>query len=147
MKKLLTTVALGTMMFAGVANAENVRVRGEVIDHFKTVIDREPYKVEVCQKVTTKTPGSTNTGDLLSGAIIGGILGKAITKDDGGAAAGAVIGTIITNEKSREKGSTTTTHDQCQWQTRYKESQRTTYSHSTFTFEYQGKSYTVQFVK
>ena len=37
-------------MFAGVANAENVRVRGEVIDHYKTVIDREPYKVEVCPK-------------------------------------------------------------------------------------------------
>ena len=146
MKKLLTTVALGTMMFAGVANAENVRVRGEVIDHFKTVIDREPYKVEVCQKVTTKTPGSTNTGDLLSGAIIGGILGKAITKDDGGAAAGAVIGTIITNEKSRENGQQLLLQT-CQWQTRYKESQRTTYSHSTFTFEYQGKSYTVQFVK
>ncbi len=138
---------MATIMFAGVASAKQVRVNGEVIDHYKTVIDREPYRVEVCQKVSNKTPGSATTGDLLTGAIIGGIIGKAITKQDDGAAAGAVIGTIITNENKRENGSTTTTHDQCYWDTRYKESQRTTYSHSTFTFEFEGKLHTVQFVK
>ena len=37
------------------------------------------------KRLQLKHPGSTNTGDLLTGAIIGGILGKAITKDDGGA--------------------------------------------------------------
>ena len=46
---------MATMMFAGVASAGTVRVNGEVIDHFKTVIDREPYKVEVCEKVSNKT--------------------------------------------------------------------------------------------
>jgi|TARA_A100001011_G_C14252891_1_gene818713 uncharacterized protein YcfJ len=146
-KKLLTIATMATMMFAGVASAGTVRVNGEVIDHFKTVIDREPYKVEVCEKVSNKTPGSATTGDLLTGAIIGGIIGKAITNKDDGAAAGAVLGTIITNENKRENGSTTTTHDRCFWETRYKESQRTTYSHSTFTFEFEGKLHTVQFVK
>lgn len=147
MKKVLATISLTAMMFASTASAEQVRVNGEVIDHFKTVIDRDPYKVEVCQQVTTKNPGSASTGDLLSGAIIGGILGKAITNKDDGAAAGAILGTIITNENKREQGSTTNTHQKCFWETRYNESQRTIYSHSTFIFEYGGKSYTVQFQK
>lgn len=147
MKKVLATISLTAMMFASVANAEQVRVNGEVIDHYKTVIDRNPYKVEICEKVTSKKPGSATTGDLLSGAIIGGIIGKAITNKDDGAAAGAILGTIITNENKREQGSSTTSHNRCYWETRYNESTRTVYSHSTFIFEYGGKSYTVTFEK
>ncbi|MCB1369042.1 MAG: hypothetical protein KDK00_14850 [Rhodobacteraceae bacterium] len=41
-----------------------------------------------------------NTGDILGGAIIGGVIGKAATGQDGGAAVGAIIGGAVANENS-----------------------------------------------
>jgi uncharacterized protein YcfJ len=37
----------------------------------------------------------SSNGDILAGAIIGGVLGKLATNDDGGAVAGVVIGSLI----------------------------------------------------
>ena len=113
----------------------------QVIDINKNVINRVPYNVEVCTNVTT---GGDKSGDLLKGAIIGGILGKVVTKKDNGAAAGAVLGGIIGHDNS---DATASTKRVCSIETRYDEEVTTVYSHSIVTFYHDGRQYKVQFSK
>jgi len=49
-----------------------------------------------------ETVKGANTGEILGGAIIGGVIGKAATGKDGGAAVGAIIGGAIANEKGNK---------------------------------------------
>ena len=111
-------------------------------DHQKTVIKRTPQVVEVCseRKVSGDKPA-----DTILGAIIGGAIGQNITKDlPDGATAGAIIGGILGNQNSTANDGTKLV---CNKMTRYKESMETIYSHSTITFNYYGKTYTVRFQK
>ena len=114
----------------------------DVKDHFKTVIKRTPYTVEVCSE--RKVSGD-KTGDAVMGAIIGGLIGNNITKDlpDGGTA-GAIIGGLLGHQNSTASDGTKLV---CKNMTRYKESMDTIYSHSTITFNYNGKTYTARFQK
>lgn len=97
MKKLLTTVAF--ILAATGVSAETVRARITYVEpRYETVTE---YRTTTqCQNVdvpvygTVRGNGATG-GDVLAGMIIGGILGKGITGDDGGAAAGAVMGGVI----------------------------------------------------
>ena len=114
----------------------------QVTDVNKTVINQVPYQVEVCSNVTS---GGDKTGDTLLGAIIGGAIGQNITKDlPDGATAGAIIGGILGNQNSTASDGTKLV---CTKTTRYKESMDTIYSHSTITFNYNGKTYTTRFRK
>jgi uncharacterized protein YcfJ len=129
-----------TLGFTGVAQAEsNIE---EVRDHYKTVITQKPYRVEVCKDVVV--PGD-KTGDMLTGAIIGGIIGNNVTKNvDNGGAAGAIIGGIIGHNNSKATGGT---QRQCSIETRYQEESQEVYSHSTVTFYNNGRKYTLRFNK
>ena len=114
----------------------------DIQDYEKTVIKRTPYNVEVCSE--RKVSGD-KTGDAVMGAIIGGAIGQNITKDlPDGATAGAIIGGILGNQNSTANDGTKLV---CNKMTRYKESMETIYSHSTITFNYYGKTYTVRFQK
>jgi|TARA_B100001059_G_scaffold197178_1_gene202490 uncharacterized protein YcfJ len=136
MKKL--TIGLCAMMaLSSTAYAHDA----QVTDINKNVINRVPYNVEVCTNVTT---GGDKSGDLLKGAIIGGILGKVVTKKDNGAAAGAVLGGIIGHDNSDAQASTKRV---CSIETRYDEEVTTVYSHSVVTFYHNGRQYKVQFSK
>jgi len=111
-------------------------------DHFKQVIKRTPYTVEVCSE---KQTSGDKTGDAVMGAIIGGIIGQNVTKDlPDGATAGAILGGILGHQNSTASDGTKLV---CQQMTRYNESMDTVYSHSTVTFEHQGKQYTLRFQK
>lgn len=114
----------------------------DIQDHTKTVIKRTPQVVEVCSE--RKVSGD-KTGDAVMGAIIGGIIGNNITKDlpDGGTA-GAIIGGLLGHQNSTANDGTKLV---CNKMTRYKESMETIYSHSTITFNYDGKNYIVRFKK
>ena len=113
-----------------------------VNDHTKTVIKRTPQVVEVCSE--RKVSGD-KTADTILGAIIGGAIGQNITKDlPDGATAGAIIGGILGNQNSTANDGTKLV---CNKMTRYKESMETIYSHSTITFNYEGRTYTVRFQK
>ena len=90
-----------------------------ILDHYKTIIDQKPYHVEVCSDVSTS---GDKSGDMLKGAIIGGILG---------------------NQNSTVGGKQMS----CRTMTRYNESMQTIYSHSTITFVYEGKQYKLNFKK
>ena len=113
-----------------------------VNDHYKTVIKQVPYQVEIC---TEKNVSGDKTGDAVLGAIIGGIIGNNVTKDlpDGGKA-GAIIGGILGHQNSDATGGKKMV---CRYRTRFDETKETVYSHSTITFNYNGKTYTVRFNK
>ena len=113
-----------------------------VQDHSKTIIKRVPQTWEVCSEVNV--PGD-KTADTLLGALIGGAIGQNITKDlPDGATAGAIIGGILGNQNSKTINGK---QMKCTKNVRYQESMETIYSHSTITFNYEGKTYTVRFKK
>ena len=112
-----------------------------VNDHQKTIIKRTPQVVEVCSE---RNVSGDKTADTILGAIIGGAIGQNITKDlPDGATAGAIIGGILGNQNSTINGK----QMRCRTMTRYNESMETIYSHSTITFNYEGRTYTVRFKK
>tara|TARA_B110000977_G_scaffold74486_1_gene100739 strand:+ start:1066 stop:1491 length:426 start_codon:yes stop_codon:yes gene_type:complete len=137
LKKTLITTAL--LVLATPAFAETVQ------DHYKTVIEQNPYRVEVCKDVQLK--GQASTGDTIFGAIIGGAIGNQFGGGKGKDAAtvlGAIVGADIANKNGKKPGGT---QRQCQVETRYEETQREVYSHSTVTFVSDGRQYTVKFQK
>jgi len=139
--KILKYIACAGLVMTSPAYATqpyNVQVN----DHQKTVIKRTPQVVEVCSE---RNVSGDRTGDAVMGAIIGGIIGNNVTKDlpDGGTA-GAIIGGLLGHQNSTANNGTKLV---CNKMTRYKESMETIYSHSTITFNYEGRSYTVRFRK
>jgi uncharacterized protein YcfJ len=129
-----TLLVLATPAFAETVN-----------DHYKTVIEQNPYSVEVCKDV--RIQGQSSTGDTLFGAIIGGAIGNQFGGGKGKDAAtilGAIVGADVANKNTSKPGDT---QRQCQVETRYEETQREVYSHSTATFYSDGQQYTVKFIK
>jgi uncharacterized protein YcfJ len=126
-------------LFATNANAETVK------DHYKTIIEQNPYRVEVCKDV--RIQGQASTGDTLFGALIGGAIGNQFGGGKGKDAAtilGAIVGADVANKTGKKPGGT---QRQCQIETRYEETQREVYSHSTVTFVSDGQQYNVKFQK
>ena len=150
MKKLLATISL-VAVTATPALAESSTAN--IQDHFKTVIEQKPYNVEVCKNVQVPVYGQTGSGasagDVLGGMIIGGLIGKGVTNKDNGAAAGAVIGGMIAADKNQSKQVITGYRDEtkCRIETRYEETQREVYSHSTVTFYSDGVKRSLKFYK
>ena len=151
-RQTLVWGGIGFIAFTFIANS--VKADTTVQDHYKNIIYKKPSQVEVCYEGS-----GDKTGDTLLGAIIGGAIGQNITKDlpDGatagaigqnitkdlpdGATAGAIIGGILGNQNSTASGNI------CRTETRYTEQSKTVYSHSTITFVYEGKQYSVNFKK
>ena len=80
------------------------------------------------------------------GAIFGAVVGDVVTDGDGGKLPGAVIGGAIgANNAAAESGTTTATV--CKTETRKKSTSVNEYSHSTITFEYDGTTYEIDFIK
>ena len=147
MKKLnVAIVGAALALIAVPAQAyNNNSTDASIQDHYRSIIQQQPYQVEVCQNVTTG--GGDRTGDTLRGAILGGIIGNNVTKNmpDGGTA-GAILGGLLGNMNSDARGGTQT---QCSYQTRYNEVQQNdVYSHSTITFtDSNGRQHTLKFRK
>jgi len=139
-KLFYALLGIGFVLNVMPANAVD-SVNATITQHYKTVIDRKPYVVEVCEN---RTVGGDRTGDTLRGAIIGGIIGNNVTKNvDNGGAVGALLGGILGNKNSTATGGTQRV---CHQQTRYNETATEAYSHSTVTFRDQnGKTQTLRF--
>jgi uncharacterized protein YcfJ len=148
MKHLLATISL-VAVTATPALAETSTAN--IQDHFKTVLEQTPYKVEVCRDVQVPY-GSKKEFDqegAIIGGIIGGVIGNQIGKGSGKEAAtgfGALTGAIIGGNKDKGPEGYTTQR-QCQIETRYKETQREVYSHSTVTFYSDGVKRSLKFYK
>ena len=126
MKKLIATIMV---MAATPAIAEVTQ------DHYKNVIVKKPYTIEVC----TQGNGKSDLNNFLEGAIIGGIIGNNIPGEKGGGALGALLGGAMNTESNKSP--------QCRRETRYEEEYREVYSHSTVTFMHNGRTYTLRFQK
>ena len=139
-KQNLVWGAIGFIAFTFIANS--VKADTQVQDHYKNVIHKIPSNVEVCYD---RQVSGDKTGDTIMGAILGGAIGNNVTKNmpDGGTA-GAIIGGLLGNMNSSASGGTKTV---CQTETRYTEQSKTMYSHSTISFVYNGKQYSLNFKK
>ena len=148
MKKLLITTSLITA-FTTSAFADTSKAYIE--DHYKIVLEQTPYNVEVCKNV--KVPyGHKNEFDKESaiiGGIIGGIVGNQFGKGSGKEAAtgvGALTGAIIGGSNNKgPKGYHT--EQRCNVETRYKETEKNVYSHSTVRFWHEGQRIELKFHK
>ena len=131
LRKILLTGAIVSFTMAGIdlARAETVQ------DHYKNVIVKRPYSVQVC----TQGNGKSDLENLLEGAIIGGAIGNNVPGADGGGDRGAIIGGLLNTENNKGQ--------RCQVETRYEEEYQNVYSHSTVTFYYNGRQYTLRFNK
>jgi len=131
LRKLLLASAIVSFTMAGIdlAQAETVQ------DHYKNVIIKKPYSVQIC----TEGNGKSDITNLLEGAIIGGAIGNNIPGENGGGAMGAIIGGLLNSENNKGQ--------QCRTETRYDEEYQSVYSHSTVTFYYNGRQYTLRFNK
>ena len=100
-KKALITfslvLSLSSPAFAG-NKAKIVSVKPVYADNFVTLYEDRCYEVKVPSYRYEK---GARSGDVLTGMIVGGLLGKGISGDDSGAAIGAVIGGVAAGEKRR----------------------------------------------
>ncbi len=146
MKKLNTTifaVALTVVAMPAVADS----VSGYIQDHYKSVVQQTPHNQQVCNDVYVPNNNSVGPDNLLSGAIIGGIIGNNVTKNlpDGGTA-GAILGGLWGLQNEQNSGGNYQTR--CSTRTTYTETQKSVYSHSTITFtDNNGTRRTVKFYK
>ena len=131
LRKLLLASAIVSFTMAGIDFAQAQTVQ----DHYKNVIIKKPYSVQIC----TEGNGKSDITNLLEGAIIGGAIGNNIPGENGGGAMGAIIGGLLNSENNKGQ--------QCRTETRYDEEYQSVYSHSTVTFYYNGRQYTLRFNK
>ena len=122
-------------------------VNGHIQDHYKSVVQQTPHNQQVCEDVFVPNRNTAGPDSMISGAIIGGIIGNNITKDlpDGGTA-GAIIGGLLGLQNEQNAGGSYQTR--CSTRTTYTETQKTVYSHSTITFtDNNGTRRTLKFYK
>jgi len=102
MKKLLITtavlVATATSAFA-TEYARITKIEPRYTTSYQNVPTTQCQNVEVPVYGTVQGGGATG-GDVLTGMIIGGLLGKGVTGNDRGAAAGAVVGGVIAADQN-----------------------------------------------
>ena len=144
MKKLLFASLLASPLALAGASEPHVT------HHYKDVIREIPF--QDCFMVDVPIYGNvggrthTSRGDVLEGMIIGGLLGKAVTGDDKGAAFGAMIGGMESTNGGYERG-VVGYKQKRHCQTKYNYQSEKVYSHSTATFDADGNSYSVRFYR
>jgi len=156
MKTLITAATIAAFA-APVVAAE--QITASVEDFYTSVVETTPYTKQVCQQVqvpiygTVTRPGSgASGGDILGGMILGGLLGKGVTKKDNGAAAGAVLGGIIAADKAKKPKTETVitgykNEKQCENITEYRDVNKKVYDYSVITWIVNGVTYQAAFSK
>ena len=135
MNKLIQLPIIGLVMCIGAAAEATPPFATDIQDHYKTLIVKVPTEYEVCSKGN----GKSDLENFITGGIVGGIIGNNIPGEKGGGAIGAILGGALNAESN--KGMKCTKH------THYEKKMETVYSHSTITFNYENRSYTVRFKK
>ena len=127
----------------------------KITDFYKnqTVFEKIPYQNCSIQKVPIygKIQSKPDTGAVVGGAVLGGIIGKAVTKKDRGAAFGALVGGALANENQKTKTTTGVigyeNRQRCQTKFKNSPKEEVVYSYSTITFILDGREQTVEFQK
>ncbi len=133
-----------------------ISVEGAKITDFyknQTVFEQVPFQSCSIQKVPVygKIQSQPDVGAVVGGAVLGGIIGKAVTKKDRGAAVGAIVGGALANENQKTKTTTGIVgyEDRQKCETKFKNSpkEEVVYSYSTITFTLDGQEQTIEFQK
>ena len=122
-------------------------VNAQIRDHYKSIVQQTPHNQQVCSEVYVPNRNTAGPDSMISGAIIGGIIGNNVTKNlpDGGTA-GAIIGGLLGLQNEQNAGGSYQTR--CSTRTTYTETQKNVYSHSTITFtDLNGTRRTLKFYK
>lgn len=153
----MKTIALTTISLLMATSAMAEQIKANVEDVYSKTYESVPYTDNDCVNVQVPVYGERQVqgdaaGSALLGMIIGGAIGKGVSGNNDGAAAGAVMGGIIgADQGSRVRTEKVITgyrsERQCTEITRYKEVERTVYSHSVLTFKVNGITYETTFVK
>jgi len=133
MNKLINLTTIGAVLCFTTQALATQPHAARVDDHYKTVIVKTPKTVEIC----TQGNGKSTLENFVAGAIVGGVIGNNIPGEKGGGAIGSILGGALNAESN--KGT------QCRTETHWNKQMETVYSHSTITFNYNGRSYTVRF--
>ena len=165
MKNSVKNIAFGVAMTAGIlatmdaAMAANLGGTTETI-HAPVISVQENYSTQrvsnpqrVCETVEVPVYGyvgggsGATGGDILTGAIIGGIIGNNIKGEKNGGAAGAIIGGMLGNAhgNNRSKGQQVVTgyrtEQRCSMQRNY--SEQVVVTGYNVTCELEGRNHTV----
>ena len=133
-----------------------ISVEGAKITDFyknQTVFEQIPFQSCSIQKVPVygKIQSQPDVGAVVGGAVLGGIIGKAVTKKDRGAAVGAIVGGALANENQKTKTTTGIVgyEDRQKCETKFKNSpkEEVVYSYSIITFTLDGQEQTIEFQK
>jgi len=148
MKQTLKSLGLLALLSAcSPAFADESKVQ----DFYKTVTKTIPHTTTECSIVDVPIYGNNDkTGDIIGGAIIGGIIGNNVIKGDGAGAAGAVIGGLLGNNHGDRKNQNIIGYRQqqvCKDMINYSTETKEVYSHSVITFYHEGRMYRVKFNK
>ena len=127
----------------------------KITDFYKnqTVFEQIPYQSCSVQRVPVygKIQSQPDVGAVVGGAVLGGIIGKAVTKKDRGAAVGAIVGGALANENQKTKTMTGIVgyEDRQKCETKFKNSpkEEVVYSYSIITFTLDGQEQTIEFQK
>ena len=152
MKSLMIATAIMALTSTSVLAKESARVV-DVEDIYKNVTRQVPQHQTICEEVEVPIYGRVGQGatggDVLTGMIIGGLIGKGATGKDDGAAAGAVIGGVIAADRKQSQEGVVgyRVEQRCKNHTTYFTENLEEYSHSIITFIQNGQKYRVRFVK
>ena len=144
--------AIALVLLSTPVAAQN-NVTGTVEHFYYTYTESAPETKRVCEIVEVPIYKEVKRGasgaDVFGGLLIGGILGKALTGDDKGAAAGAVIGGIASAENNKTKQVITGYRNvrECFDDVRMVEYEKKAYDYSEITFNLGGNTYTLPFSK
>ncbi|MDA9122666.1 hypothetical protein N9J96_04105 [Paracoccaceae bacterium] len=98
MRKLITAVAITSLSTSSLLAAELNAIVTQVEPNYETITEYTPVKICRDEQVPiygNAPQGQSDAGNVLLGMILGGVSGKVITGDDGGAAIGAIAGGLI----------------------------------------------------
>ena len=168
MRKVLTIIAV-TVVFILVAiigradsfMAEDIKrgfASGRIIDHYERVTDIVEVHDSIHLNIKCSTeivpiviPGrrayKPTAGQLIGGAVIGGVIGKLLTNDDKGAIGGAIIGGLASSGAEKPDRIEYVTVDRCRDMPIYERQTKNVYSHSTINFTLSGITYNARFIK
>lgn len=149
--KLIAATAV--ILLATQAHADG-RVNAKVEDVYINEKVSTPVHVNECYDVDVPVYGTStrrgSDGDVLAGAIIGGVIGNQFGSGDGKDAMtvlGAIVGANRAANQTKEEIVGYQIERRCVEKVVYQDERVRKYSHSTITFTVDGKRHTLEFRK
>lgn len=140
-QKAYLAISLIAIFFVCLVASCTPAIASDVEDIYTTRYIDVPQTQQVCEDVYH---GGDKSGDMLRGAIIGGIIGNNIKGEKDGGAIGAIIGGMLGHNNSTASPGYSS---QCRNVTHYTTETKRVYSHSIVKFYHNGRYYEVRFQK